>query len=187
MLMDPEYMGFAEKLIRVFERRRYDNEGRKIVLPVTNYMDVKSPLQLMDDAAKASLETNVSEILDRTQGAKRMLAVTWDVYTAIWRNICAMQEVGQLIGKNEPRNNSWGKNLKLVANVLGIMRGIKCGERMLVDGNVTDVNNVFDSNMKSYISKHADFGSSNTPLTKELHTRIKQLIETTVADGADKG
>lgn len=187
VLMDPEHRGFAEKLIRVFERRRYDNEGRKIVLPVTNYMDVKSPLQLMDDAAKASLETNVSEILDRTQGAKRMLAVTWDVYTAIWRNICAMQEVGQLIGKNEPRNNSWGKNLKLVANVLGMMRGIKCGEKMLVDGNVTDVNNVFDSNMRTYISNHADFGSSNTPLTKDLHTRIKRLIETMVADVADKG
>ena len=116
-----------------------------------------------------------------------MLAVTWDVYTAIWRNICAMQEVGQLIGKNEPRNNSWGKNLKLVANVLGMMRGIKCGEKMLVDGNVTDVNNVFDSNMRTYISNHADFGSSNTPLTKDLHTRIKRLIETMVADVADKG
>lgn len=187
VLTAPEHRVFAEKLIHVFQRRRYDNEGRKIVLPVTDYMNVRSPLQLMDDAAKASVETYVGEILDRTQGIKRMLAVTWDVYTAIWREICAMQEVGQLIGKNEPRNNSWGKNLKLVANVLGMMRGIKCGERMLVDGNVTDVNNVFDSNMKSYISKHADFGSSNTPLTKELHTRIKQLIETTVADGADKG
>ena len=187
VLMTPKHRVFSEKLISVFKHRRYDNEGHKIVLPVTNYMDAKSPLQLMDDAAKASVETCVGEILDRTQRVKRMLAVTWDVYKAIWRNICAMQEVEQLIGNNEPRNNSWGKNLKLVANVLGIMRGIKCGERMLVDGNVTDVNNVFDSNMKSYISKHADFGSSNTPLTKELHTRIKQLIETTVADGADKG
>lgn len=187
VLTDPEHRNFAEKLIHVFQHRRYDNEGRKIVLPVTDYMDVRSPLQLMDDAAKASVETCVGEILDRTQGVRRMLAVTWEVYAAIWRDICAMQEVGQLIGKNEPRNNSWGKNLKFVANVLGMMRGIKCGERMLVDGNVTDVNNVFDSNMKAYISKHADFGSSNTPLTKELHTRIKQLIETTVADGADKG
>ena len=31
---------------------------------------------------------------------------------------------------------------------------------------------------------HADFGSSNTPLTRELHTRIKRLIETAVADAA---
>ena len=187
VLMTPKHRAFAEQLINVFKYRRYDNEGRKIVLPVTDYMDVRSPLQLMDDAAKANVETCVGEILDRTQGVRRMLAVTWEVYAAIWRNICAMQEVGQLIGKNEPRNNSWGKNLKLVANVLGMMRDIKCGERMLIGDSVSAVNNVFGSNMRSYISNHADFGSSNTPLTKELHTRIKQLIETTVADGADRG
>ena len=187
VLMTPKHRVFAEKLIRAFQHRRYDNEGRKIVLPVTDYMNVKSPLQLMDDAAKASVETCVGEILDRTQGVGHMLAVAWDVYTAIWRNICAMQEVGLLIGKTEPRNNSWGKNLKLVANVLGMMRGIKCGERMLIEGSVSDVSGVLGSNMRAYISKHADFGSSNTPLTKELHTRIKRLIETTVANGADRG
>lgn len=187
VLMTPKHRDFALKLINVFRHRRFDNEGRKIVLPVTNYMDVRSPLQLMDDAAKASVETCVGEILDRTQGVRGMLAVAWNVYTVIWRNICAMQEVGLLIGKNEPRNNSWGKNLKFVANVLGMMKGIKCGERMLIDGSVSAVDNIFDSNMRPYISKHADFGSSNTPLTKELHTRIKQLIETTVADGADRG
>lgn len=187
VLMTPKHRVFALKLINVFKHRRYDNEGRKIVLPVTNYMDVRSPLQLMDDAAKANVETCVGEILDRTQGVRRMLAVAWNVYTVIWRNICAIQEVGLLIGKNEPRNNSWGKNLKLVANVLGMMRGIKCGERMLIDGSVSAVSDVLGSNMRSYISKHADFGSSNTPLTKELHTRIKQLIEMKVADGADRG
>ena len=185
VLTAPKHRAFAEKLINVFKRRRYDNEGHKIVLPVTDYMDVKSPLQLMDDAAKASVETCVGEILDRTQGVRRMLAVTWEVYAAVWRDICAMQEVGQLIGKKEPRNNSWGKNLKLVANVLGMMRDIKCGARMLIDGSVAAVNNVFDSNMRAYISNHADFGSSNTPLTKELHTRIKRLIETRIA-AADK-
>jgi|UniRef100_UPI0025DBA9E0 hypothetical protein len=187
VLMTPKHRAFALKLINVFRHRRYDNEGRKIVLPVTNYMDVRSPLQLMDDAAKANVETCVGEILERTQGVRRMLAVAWNVYTVIWRNICAIQEVGLLIGKNEPRNNSWGKNLKLVANVLGMMRGIKCGERMLIDGSVSAVSDVLGSNMRSYISKHADFGSSNTPLTKELHTRIKQLIEMKVADGADRG
>lgn len=185
VLTAPKHRAFAEKLINVFKRRRYDNEGHKIVLPVTDYMDVKSPLQLMDDAAKASVETCVGEILDRTQGVRRMLAVTWEVYAAVWRDICAMQEVGQLIGKKEPRNNSWGKNLKLVANVLGMMRDIKCGARMLIDGSVAAVDNVFDSNMRAYISNHADFGSSNTPLTKELHTRIKRLIETRIA-AADK-
>ncbi len=181
VLTDPNHRDFAEKLIRVFQHRRYDNEGRKIVLPVTNYMDVKSPLQLMDDDAKASVETNADEILQLTQGIKRMLCIEWDVYKAIWLNICAMHEVGQLIVKKEPRKNSWGKNLKLVANVLGLMMNIKCGDRMLIDGTVVAVSNVFGSNMRAYISKHADFGSSNSSLTKDLHTKIRRLIETTIS------
>lgn len=185
-LMAPECRNFAEELIRVFRKHPYDNEGRMIVLPVTNYMDVMNPLQLMDAAAKASVEKCVDEILDRTEGVRSMLAVDWDVYAAIWRNICAMQEIGLLIGKNEPRDNSWGKNLKLVANVLGMMRGIKCGERYLINGTITDVDNVFDSNVRPYISNHAGFGSSYTPLTEPLHKKIQNLIETTIK-AADNG
>lgn len=190
VLMAPEHRAFAEKLIHVFKSRRYDNEGRKIVLPVTDYMDLRSPLQLMDDAAKASVEVCVGAILELTQGLKRMLTVSWEVYASVWRDICAMEEVCLLMVKVEPRNNRWGKNLKLVANVVGMMSGIKHGEKAVVEGSAAALSNVFPSNVRSYIMYHADFGSSNTPLTRELHTRIKRLIETAVADAAaaaDKG
>ena len=190
VLMAPEHRAFAEKLIHVFKSRRYDNEGRKIVLPVTDYMDLRSPLQLMDDAAKASVEACVGAILELTQGLKRMLTVSWEVYASVWRDICAMEEVCLLMVKVEPRNNCWGKNLKLVANVVGMMSGIKHGEKAVVEGSAAALSKVFPSNVRSYIMYHADFGSSNTPLTRELHTRIKRLIETAVADAAaaaDKG
>lgn len=190
VLMAPEHRAFAEKLIHVFKSRRYDNEGRKIVLPVTDYMDLRSPLQLMDDAAKASVEACVGAILELTQGLKRMLTVSWEVYASVWRDICAMEEVCLLMVKVEPRNNRWGKNLKLVANVVGMMSGIKHGEKAVVEGSAAALSKVFPSNVRSYIMYHADFGSSNTPLTRELHTRIKRLIETAVADAAaaaDKG
>lgn len=190
VLMAPEHRAFAEKLIHVFKSRRYDNEGRKIVLPVTDYMDIRSPLQLMDDAAKASVEACVGAILELTQGLKRMLTVSWEVYASVWRDICAMEEVGLLMVKVEPRNNRWGKNLKLVANVVGMMSGIRHGEKAVVEGSAAALSKVFPSNVRSYIMYHADFGSSNTPLTRELHTRIKRLIETAVADAAaaaDKG
>lgn len=185
VLMAPEHRAFAEKLIHVFKSRRYDNDGRKIVLPVTDYMDLRSPLQLMDDAAKASVEACVGAILELTQGLKRMLTVSWEVYASVWRDICAMEEVCLLMVKVEPRNNRWGKNLKLVANVVGMMSGIKHGEKAVVEGSAAALSKVFPSNVRSYIMYHADFGSSNTPLTRELHTRIKRLIETAVADAAD--
>lgn len=187
VLMAPEHRDFATKLIEAFGRRRYDNEGRKIVLPVTDYMNVKSPLQLMDDEAKASVETQVGEILELTQGIKRMLGVSWEVYAAIWRGICALREVGEIIGDCQPRGNRWGKNLKLVANVLGMMRGMKHGQRVLVDGAVTAVSDALGCNVRTYVSNHADYGTSNTPLTRELHERIEQLIEETVAEETDKG
>ena len=47
---------FFKKLIAAYKSRRYDNEGNKIILPVTDYVNVKSPLELMDEEAKVKVE-----------------------------------------------------------------------------------------------------------------------------------
>ena len=62
LLMNPKIRSFSEQLIKAFNHRRYDNEGNKIVLPMKDYMEVKSPLELMDEEAKANVERWVEEI-----------------------------------------------------------------------------------------------------------------------------
>lgn len=106
LLMNPKIRSFTEKLIKAFKHRRYDNEGNKIILPVTDYLNVKSPLELMDEEAKVKVERWVEEIEKLTRGIRGFLNIDWTVYDTIWRNICAEQEISLLLKKEQPRNNN---------------------------------------------------------------------------------
>lgn len=167
---------FFKKLIAAYKSRRYDNEGNKIILPVTDYLNVKSPLELMDEEAKANVEKWVEKIEKLTRGIRGFLNIDWDVYKYIWRNICAEQEIPLLLKEKQPRGNKWGYNLKLVANVLGILHTIPYGENVVLEGSIQAISDAVGVNVRAYIGNHADFGSSNTTLTKEMHAKIKQFI-----------
>ena len=176
LLMNPANKPFFEKLIAAYKSRRYDNEGNKIILPVTDYLNVKSPLELMDEEAKVKVERWVEEIEKLTRGIRGILNIDWDVYKYIWRNICAEQEIPLLLKEKQPRGNKWGYNLKLVANVLGILHTIPYGENVVLEGSIQAISDAVGVNVRAYIGNHADFGSSNTTLTKEMHAKIKQFI-----------
>lgn len=179
MLMNSDIKPFSEKLISAFESHRYDNENNKIILPVIDYMDVKSPLELMDEEAREEVEKWVEEIEKLTLKIRPFLKIDWEVYKSIWRKICANQEIAQLLNDKQPnhRNNTWGHNLKLVANVLGILHTTPYGNKEeVLTGTALTISNALGVNIRTYISNHADFGTSNTTLTRELHARIKQLI-----------
>ena len=176
LLMNPKIRSFTEKLIKAFNHRRYDNEGNKIILPVTDYLNVTSPLELMDEEAKANVEKWVEKIEKLTRGIRGILNIDWDVYKYIWRNICAEQEIPLLLKEKQPRGNKWGYNLKLVANVLGILHTIPYGENVVLEGSIQAISDAVGVNVRAYIGNHADFGSSNTTLTKEMHAKIKQFI-----------
>lgn len=176
LLMNPANRPFFEKLIAEYKRRRYDNEGNKIILPITDYLNVKSPLELMDEEAKAKVEKWVEEIENRTLRIRYFLNIDWDVYKNIWRNICTEQEISLLLKKEQPRKNKWGFNLKLVANVLGILRAIPYDGKFVLEGSIQAISDAVGLNVRAYIANHADFGTSNTTLTKEMHAKIKQII-----------
>ena len=176
LLMHHANRPFFEKLIAAYKSRRYDNEGNKIILPITNYLNVKSPLELMDEEAKAKVEKWVGEIENRTLRIKYFLNIDWDVYKNIWRNICTEQEISLLLTREQPRNNKWGFNLKLVANVLGILRATPYDGKFVLDGSIQAISDAVGLNVRAYIANHADFGTSNTTLTKEMHAKIKQII-----------
>lgn len=176
LLMNPANKPFFEKLIAAYKSRRYDNEGNKIILPITDYLNVKSPLELMDEEAKAKVEKWVEEIENRTLRIKYFLNIDWDVYKNIWRNICTEQEISLLLTREQPRNNKWGFNLKLVANVLGILHATPYDGKFVLEGSIQAISDAVGLNVRAYIANHADFGTSNTTLTKEMHAKIKQII-----------
>ena len=176
LLMNPANKPFVEKLIAAYKSRRYDNEGNKIILPITDYLNVKSPLELMDEEAKAKVEEWVEEIENRTLRIRYFLNIDWDVYKNIWRNICTEQEISLLLKKEQPRKNKWGFNLKLVANVLGILHVTPNDGKFVLEGSIQAISDAVGVTVSAYIPNHADFGTSNTTLTKEMHAKIKQII-----------
>ena len=176
LLMNPANRPFFEKLIAAYKSRRYDNEENKIILPITDYLNVKSPLELMDEGAKAKVEKWVEEIENRTLRIRYFLNIDWDVYKNIWRNICTEQEISLLLKKEQPRKNKWGFNLKLVANVLGILHATPNDGKFVLEGSIQAISDAVGVNVRAYIANHADFGTSNTTLTKEMHAKIKQII-----------
>lgn len=184
ILMHPQNRKFAEWLIRAFKHRRYDNNDNKIVLPVTDYMSVKSPLELMDEEAKAEIDTWVEDIGRQTLGIRRFLSIDWEMYKQAWREICANPSIMQLLKRKQPnsKNNTWGKNLTLVANVLGIMKGTPCGGRSVLEGTDFEISQAIGPNVRAYLAYHADFGTNHTPLTQEHHGKIKEVIASVIAN-----
>ncbi len=176
LLMNPANKPFVEKLIAAYKSRRYDNEGNKIILPITDYLNVKSPLELMDEEAKAKVEEWVEKIENRTLRIRYFLNIDWDVYKNIWRNICTEQEISLLLKKEQPRNNKWGFNLKLVANVLGILRATPYDGKFVLEESIQAISDAVGVNVRAYIANHADFGTSNTTFSMEMHDKIKKLI-----------
>lgn len=46
----------------------------------------------------------------------------------------------------------------------------------MLEGSIQAISDAVGVNVRAYIANHADFGTSNTTLTKEMHAKIKQII-----------
>lgn len=177
ILTNPCYREFAARLLGTLRRRKQDNEGRPIVLPVADYLQPGDPLQQLDQEARRQVEQMVEEISRQTIGIRSSLCISWEAYVNIWRQLCADHE---LLARRQPRSvqNTWGKNWTLVANVIGIMK-----DAGLVSGSNQQLSAKLGINVRSYLTCHADYSSSNTPLTRQQHERIKALLHTVAAVG----
>ena len=179
ILTNPCYREFAARLLGTLRRRKQDNEGRPIVLPVADYLDCRNPIEQMDLEARRQVEQMVEEISRQTIGIRSSLCISWEAYVNIWRQLCADHELLELLARRQPRSvqNTWGKNWTLVANVIGIMKETPCANGgTMIAGSNQQLSAKLGINVRSYLTCHADYSSSNTPLTRQQHERIKGLI-----------
>ncbi|MBR1668824.1 MAG: hypothetical protein IJ693_11195 [Bacteroidaceae bacterium] len=181
VITNPAYREYPDKLIKAFTRVRQDNEGNKIVLPVTDYMQIENSLERMDEVARGEIEAMVKDVLEQTKGMRALCRIEWDAYESIWRAICAESGMMELLNNVEPRNNAWGKNLKMVCNVLGLMKDMHIDgdskKDTLIEDNVTKISNAIEGKPhRDYIAKCKDFGGSNCVFTKKQCERIESII-----------
>ena len=144
-------------------------------------MQMENSLERMDDVARGEIEAMVKDVLELTKGVRALCRIGWDAYESIWRAIFAESGMMELLKKVEPRNNVWGKNVKMVCNVLGLMKGMHLdGDRTketLIEDNVTKISNAIEGKPhRDYIAKCKDFGGPSCMFTKEQCGRIEGLI-----------
>lgn len=178
VLTNPDYDAFFSRLIGDFTRIKEDYDGRKIVLPVVDYMGKGNTMELMGDDAKREVESMVKEICELTRGIRIFLTIGWDEYCEVWRRICANAGIMHKLKRRQPNsnNNSWGKNLTLVANVIGMMRQVKREGRNVVEGAIKAISDAIGPNVRAYISNVADHETASSPLSKEQYEWVRKVI-----------
>lgn len=160
-------------LMDTFFARKTGNDGKKVIITPSDPMLQRTILEDMDDEAKMEIEQMVKTVISHTQGLRTLLGKYWTVWQPLWHDICTDSEMILMMKNKEPRTTEWGINQKMVLNVVGMFKNYA-----KLTESVQNINNLLCSqNMRSYISNHADFGSSNTVFTSDQHDRIKQLIE----------
>ena len=164
---------FFQGLMNLFFKRDTGYDGKKVVITPSDPMLEKTIFESMDDMAKEEIKQMVKNIVSRTQGLKTHFGDYWKAWEPLWQDICADSQFVLLMKNEEPRTIDWGMNQKMVCNVVGMFK-----DQTKLTVSIKAINDVLTStNVRSYISNHAEYGGSNTVFTREQHDRVKQLIE----------
>ena len=121
-------------------------------------------------------------VLRLTEPLRDTLRIDWATYETLWQRICADRELLQKLTEISPRNNPWGLNMKLVLNVVGMLKATP----LTAKSNLINISTraLADSlgvpNKRSYIDNPRPNGrSSQSALTPPLYARVKALISAT--------
>lgn len=172
---------YFQNLMKLFFKRDTGYDGKKVVITPSDPMLEKTIYESMDDVAKEEIKQMVKHVVSRTQGLKTLFGDSWKAWEPLWHDICADSQFVLLMKKEEPRTTDWGMNQKMVCNVLGIFR-----DQKKLTASIQALNDaVCKTNMRSYISNHADYSGTNTVFDQEQHDRIKQLIENHILSTKD--
>ena len=172
---------YFQNLINVFFKRDTGYDGKKVVITPSDPMLEKTIYESMDDMAKEEIKQMVKNIVSRTQGLKTLFGGYWQAWEPLWMDICADSQFVLMVKNEEPRTTDWGMNQKMVCNVVGMFKDFT-----KLTTSITVINDVLCSiNMRSYISNHAEYNSSNTVFTREQHDRIRRMIEKNILSMKD--
>ena len=172
---------FFQGLMNLFFKRATGYDGKKVVIMPSDPMQEKTIFENMDEVAKEEIRQMVKNVVSRTQSLKTYFGDYWEAWEPLWLDICADSQFVLLLKNEEPRTTDWGMNQKMVFNVMGMFKD----HVKLTASNQALNDAVCKTNMRSYISNHADYGGTNTVFIREQHDRIKQLIEKHVLSTKD--
>ena len=164
---------YFQGLMNLFFKRNTGYDGQKVVIAPGDPMLEKTLFESMDEVAKEEIGQMAKTVVSHTQGLAAVFKSNWTHWEPLWKDILADTQMLQMIKNVEPQRNEWGFNQKMVCNVVGMFRnkiGLSVSDKALNDAICT-------KNVRSYISKHADYDGNDSVFSREQHERIFQLID----------
>lgn len=166
---DALFQGLLQKL----RSKKIDNYGRKVELTPHDPLTHQSTLEDVSSIVRSEMDNMFERVISNTQKLEVLLSGdNWDRWIAIWDIICHDTEFLELLKKVTPRNNEWELNQKFVCNVLGVFNK----ELKLHVATLKLNNTLFNNNKSSYINNYLPHNNSDSVLTNELLTKIKNII-----------
>lgn len=164
---------FPQSLMKIFFGRKTGYDGAQVVIAPSDPMSQEFALEGMDDVAKGEVDAMVAGVLEHTRGLRACFKKHWQAWEDTWRGICLDTELMVLLKEVSPRNNEWGMNQKMIANVAGMFNA-----QTRSDATAKGINDALaGKNLRPYISNHADYGHTNAAFSQEQHKRVKGVIE----------
>lgn len=175
ILTKDDFLPVCGTLIDMLKGERIDLNGNLVIVPVTNYLDEAESEKCLSASTLREVDKMVETICDKTKALSVMLTCTTDAYRTLWHQILVMPDMLTRAKEVSPRGNAWEMNMKLVANVLGIMMTYQKMENNASHACIL----IGMSNARNYMNKSADFGSSNTALGKEEYKQVVAMVKVT--------
>lgn len=164
---------FFQNLMNLFFSRSTGYDGKKVVITPSDPMMEKTLLERMDEVAIEETRQMVNDIISRTKGIEALLDKDWPHWEALWVDLLTDTQMMFMMKNKEPRTTDWGINQKMVCNVLGLVK-----DKLRLTASVKALNDaICKTNVRSYITNHADYGGTDSVFDSTQHDRIKLLIE----------
>lgn len=170
-----EIYRYTLELRRQLDQCRTNDSGQPVTVEPKSYLT-----QRPTDEARRMAE----RILRLTEPLRESLCIDWATYETLWQRICADKELLKKLTEVSPRGNPWGLNMKLVLNVIGMLKAtpLTAKSNLINASTHALADSLGVPNKRSYIDNPQPNGhSSQSALTPPLYERIKALISATCA------
>ena len=171
---------YFRKLRISFEDSMLSNPKALNVLPVKDYMQTNFPTS-NEERKMIERILEQTEILDQ----ERLLRIDWETYRHIWEAICADKELFQKLTLVSPKGNEWGFNMKLVLNVLGMLKNTSFRDAngkekyCLVGASREIANAITQEGRRTYIDNpvpNPNGHNSASSFTPPLYERVRSIL-----------
>ena len=157
-----------------FFKRKKGNDGKPIRIKPLDPMNIELLLGDMDSQSRKEIDEMSAKMIELTKNLKPLWGdELWKRWKELCKQICMHQDLLNKMKEVNPGNNSWKLNQKMICNTIGIFRTKKD-----INVSVAAINKAISSKqLSSYLRQHADYGGTDSALTREEHKRIEKLIE----------